>query len=169
MQWEEWKYNHSRLLLFLLETMNPRKKRQWEALQKYENKRPSREEWQQAKWKKTKRDLKKMDRNLASPKGTGKKNLENLLSDWTFHTICGWRYIAKHEVLLLDLLPAYSLWLTNLIVRIACIWYILSAVLYLKVHRSIPSAHEDQRDSWMPVHTKLPLSSWIPSFFRQAW
>lgn len=119
MPWEEWKYNHSRLLLLLLETMNPRKNRQWEALQKHKSKRPSRDEWEQAKWKKTRHvhKIKKRDRNLASPKATGTKNLENLSSDWTFHSIYGWRYTAKDKVLLLHLLPAYSLWLTNLIAR----------------------------------------------------
>lgn len=71
--------------------MNPRKNRQWEALQKYENKRPPKRRVRTGRVKKTRRvhEIKKIDRNLASPKATGAKNLENLLSDWTFHTICG--------------------------------------------------------------------------------
>lgn len=57
--------------------MNPRKNRQWQALQKYENKRPPK---RTGRVKKTRRvhEIKKIDRNLASPKATGAKNFENL-------------------------------------------------------------------------------------------
>lgn len=57
--------------------MNPRKNRQWQALQKYENKRPPKRRVRTGRVKKTRHvyEIKKIDRNLASPKATGTKKI----------------------------------------------------------------------------------------------